>query len=476
MSKKEKKAPTSAQSYRKKTFRNGSYSLGVTLLVLIVLVVINLVAGVLPTTLTTWDLSPSMLYTIGDTTKEYVSGLDQDVDIIVVAESDSVDERILNFLDKYAALSSHIHVEQIDPVLHPDVLEKYDVASDNLVVSCEATGRSTNILFSSIIVQELNQYYYQTYGQVAYNETEFDGEGQLTSAIDYVTSTTSHQMYALTGHGESAIGTGLSELITKANITLNTLDLMQDSAIPEDCEVLLINGATSDITADETTLLLDYLAGGGNLVITLASPTAQLPNLEAVLNDYGLETEVGYVSDLSRYYQTNLFAIFPVVQDTSTISSLGSDTYILTNNNTALKHIDGVRSSLEFNDLLTTSENGYLYIDQNDKQGPEQLLIGVSVTETVGDKTAQLLVFGSSAMADATVIDQFTNVGNASAFIDSISGMFPDMNNISIPAKSLEVSYNTVTGGLTWGIIFFAVIPVALLLIGFVIWFRRRRR
>ena len=34
-----------------------------------------------------------------------LAGLDQDVEIVVLAEEDSTDERILKFLDRYTALS-----------------------------------------------------------------------------------------------------------------------------------------------------------------------------------------------------------------------------------------------------------------------------------------------------------------------------------------------------------------------------------
>lgn len=473
--KKEKKPSVLGQSFRSKAFRNGSYSLGVTVLVLVVLIVVNLLADALPVNLTHLDLSPSLLYTIGDTSKEYLAGLEEDVNVIVVAESDTTDDRILNFLDNYAALSDHIHIQQIDPILHPEVLTNYEVTTDNLVVTCKATGRSTNIPFSDIIVKTYNQYYYQQYGQYVEQESEFDGEGQLTSAIDYVTSTVSHQMYTLTGHNEAALGSALSDLLSKSNITVNTLDLMAQSQIPEDCEILVINGASTDLNADEAKLIIDYLAKGGNVTIALGSPLEQQPNLESVLNEYGLQSQLGYATDTSRYY-TNSFEVFPVIQDTQTISSLKADTYVLLPMSGTVSHKEGVRGSIEITDLLTTSENGYLYMDADTTEGPDTYILGAAATETVGNVTANLLVFGSSAMLDATVMDSFSNIGNASAYIDCISNELEDMNNISIPAKSIQVTANTVTNGLAWGILFMAVIPVLLIGTGFVIWFRRRRR
>ena len=271
------------------------------------------------------------------------------------------------------------------------------------------------------------------------------------------------------------MGSALADLIKKSNITINTLDLMADKEIPEDCELLIINGAATDLNQDEAKMILSYLAAGGNVTIALNSPLEVLPNLESILNEYGLQSETGYASDTSRYY-TNSFEIFPMVADTNTISSLDANTYILLSKSGIISHIDGVRKSISIQDILTTSSNGYRYVDQDNIVGPDTFVLAAQATETVGDATANLLVFASSSMLNASIMDSYSNVGNASAYMDCIEGQLTDLNHISIPAKSIEVTANTVTNGLAWGILFMAVIPVVLLASGFVIWFRRRRR
>lgn len=64
------------------------------------------------------------------------------------------------------------------------------------------TGRQRVVPFSDILVADLMSYY--TYGTYTYSE--FDAEGQLTSAVDYVTSDNSHILYLAENHGESALG------------------------------------------------------------------------------------------------------------------------------------------------------------------------------------------------------------------------------------------------------------------------------
>ena len=156
-------------------FKNGNYSALLIVVVIAIVVVVNMLVRQLPGSMTNLDMSDTLIYSIGDTTKELLSNMQKDVTVKVIAENGSVDSRIETFLQNYADSSSHITVEYIDPVLHPSVLTEYNVSEYSLVVECAQTGRTKTINFGDIIVYD--QYaYYQT-GTAT--EQEFDGEGQL---------------------------------------------------------------------------------------------------------------------------------------------------------------------------------------------------------------------------------------------------------------------------------------------------------
>ena len=59
--------------------------------------------------------------------------------------------------------------------------------------------------------------------------------------------------------------------------------------------------------------------------------------------------------------------------------------------------------------------------------------------------------------------------------MNALTAGFEDISNISIPAKSLEVSYNVIEGAGTLGLLFVVVIPAAVLIFGFIYWIRRRK-
>lgn len=74
------------------------------------------------------------------------------------------------------------------------------------------------------------------YSTYQYNQTikGYDGEGQITSAIEYVTmdSDTLPVIYQLTGHNETTLGSNFSDVISKANITLKSLELFNEEKVP----------------------------------------------------------------------------------------------------------------------------------------------------------------------------------------------------------------------------------------------------
>lgn len=180
-------------------FRGGSYSLTISVVVLAILIVVNIFASALPTTLTKYDISASKLYSITSNTKVVVNALEQDVTIYWVVQSGQEDEVIENLLGKYDSLSSHIQVVKKNPDVYPTFAEQYTdktVKNNSLIVECG--NRSRFIGYDDIYVQEADIYSY------SYN-TSFDGEGAITSAIDYVVSEELPQVYILEGHGEASL-------------------------------------------------------------------------------------------------------------------------------------------------------------------------------------------------------------------------------------------------------------------------------
>lgn len=100
----------------------------------------------------------------------------------------------------------------------------------------------------------------------------FDGEGALTSAIDYVISDELPKLYMLEGHGEAELPAEFRTQIEKENIELDTFSLLSSDGVPEDADAVLIYAPESDISAEEADMLISHLTDGGKLLV-MAGPT-----------------------------------------------------------------------------------------------------------------------------------------------------------------------------------------------------------
>ena len=97
-------------------------------------------------------------------------------------------------------------------------------------------------------------------------------------------------------------------------------------------------------------------------------------------------------------------------------------------------------------------------------------------TEEVGEgTTARLTVYGADSLIDSTVYGTYPNVDNRDLFVDAAVIGFDDVSAISIEPVSLLTPTNTITTGGIWGLLLILVIPLALLIGGFVRWMRRRK-
>ncbi|MBM6801236.1 GldG family protein [Mediterraneibacter glycyrrhizinilyticus] len=461
--------------FRTSGTKHGAYSVGLTVLVTAVVIVFNLVVGQIPEAYRNLDVSSTKIYDISDTTTELLDSLDNEVDMKVLAVKDDTDERITTFLSRYASLSDKINVEWIDPVLHPSALTDYDTTENTIVISCEDTGKTTTVSFNDILVMDQYSYYY--YGTTSY--TEFDGEGQLTGAVNYVTNEADHTIYQTTGHGESTLSTTITDLMEKNSYTLSEVNLLMSTSIPEDCDLLLMYAPTTDLSEDEAQMLRDYLAGGGKVMILFGdTSSADLPSLAGVLSEYGIEAADGYIADPTRCYQGNYYYIFPELSVSGNLAdNIFSEMVLLTNAH-GMNLTDPERDTISTTSFMSSSDQAYAVTEETQEQGSYTL--GAVATETIESADeesteSRLTVISAGSLIDQSITDTFPQLENTQIFMNAVTANFEGVQNLSIEAKSLGTEYNTMqhTGLLSFLVIF--GIPAVILIGGFVVWFRRRR-
>lgn len=466
---------------------NGTFSVGAIVLVLCIVVAVNLVAGQLPESVKNIDITDNKIYEISDTSKKIIKNLDQEITMTVYAEKSSADERIKTFLDKYASLSSKITVEWVDPVLHPAELTENNASENSILVKGEETGKTTDVLFSDIIVTD--EYSYYMTGEAT--ETEFDGEGQLTSALNYVSGSEQKKIYYTSGHGEDAFSDSVTKLLDKNNLATEELNLIMTNEIPDDCDLLVMNGVVEDITDGEKTLLTDYLSAGGKVMILLGNIESDVTNLDAVLKEYGMQRVDGYIADMERCYQGNYYYIFPILDESGEYTE-GMDTgMVMLGNAQGMTVTDAERDTIAVTQVMTTSSNAYAVTEDAQEQGTYTL--GAVATETVGSEEAtdvdseeestdtseetesRLTVVSSASLLDSQITDSFGGLENLTMFVNMVSANFEDVDNAAIEPKSLQITYNTMQYGGMISILIIFVLPFVIVLYGLVSWWKRRK-
>lgn len=363
-------------------------------------------------------------------------------------------------------------MEWIDPVLHPSALTEYNTSQNTIYVSCEATGKSTTISFDKILVSDSSSYYYSG----SSNYTSFDGEGQLSSAVNYVTSDVQKKIYTVTGHGEDSLSTTITDLMTKNNYTTEELNLLMTDSIPDDCDLLLMDGPTNDLSDDEVSLLSGYLGEGGKVMCLLGDTgLASLPKLAGLLKDYGIEGADGYIADPQRCYQNQPYYIFPVMNLSGDMADGISSQMVLLMNSRGLTTTDPARDTITTSAFMTTSEQAYAVTEEDQKQGTYDL--GVVATETISSdsKESRLTVISAGSLIDQQITDAFSQLENTQVFMNAVTANFDGVTNLSIEAKSLTTEYNTVQHAGGFSILVVFGIPAVVLIGGFVVWFRRRK-
>jgi len=462
----------------KNAFRGGSYSLILTAVVLAILILVNILVSALPSNLTKYDISAAKLYSVTSNTKAVLSSLKDDVTIYWIVQAGKEDRIIENLLGKYESLSDRIEVVKKNPDIYPTFAEKYTdetVKNNSLVVECGE--RSRYIGYDDIYVTETDIYSY-TYS------TSFDGEGAITSAIDYVVTEDLPQLYLLQGHGEAELPPTFKDKIEKANMEIQTLSLLTVDSIPEEADCIVIYAPSSDISEEEKEMLADYVKDGGKLLV-VAGPTKDgvLKNLYSLLADYGLEANEGVVieADREHYAFRTPYMLLPDMESSEITDPLIKENYFPIMPVSLGLTESGEYTSATVKKLLTTSDSAFSKVagydistyekEEGDIDGP--FTLAVSIENFYGGK---IVWFTSSAFLEDQY-NAFSSGANVDLGMNALASLIGEREAVAIRSKSLNYNYLTIsesTGSLL-KVLMIGVFPLVYLGVGIIVILSRRK-
>ena len=468
-------------SLSNRKFRSGAYATIVSVIVIVIVLVANIFLSRFDLSM---DLTTNNLFTLSKVTKDYVKTIEDDITIYYLVEAGNEDSSFVKLAEQYAHLSDHIKLEYKDPVLYPKFAKKYteEEVSENSVIVVNNTQKRYKYVDNSDLKE--SQFNYYTGG---YQTTGIDFEGEVTAALQYVTTDDLPVFYEVTGHDETKSGAVLQELLTKQNVELKTLEIVKEDKIPEECQALLINVPLTDYSKAEVDMIKEYLQNGGRAIIFTSFNISDCPNFESLLNYYGVEVVDGYVIEGDSSHMVTRNPMNSLLDIDTSAAMLEDYTdpkgYYVASANVGLKISDALRKTLSVQSFLKTSDAAYSKLnyeaetvskEEGDIQGPFD--IGIAIEEDYNNVKTNLVVIGSRFFAADEILQDNTYANYA--LIAHIVSCVSNHKSISIDSKSIEPVRLTLTTAeqSTWLYVIVIMIPVVILVIGAVVVVLRRKK
>ncbi len=461
--------------------RRGRFGAGTGIMVSIFIGIILLINAISIGNHQRFDFTGSAQFTLTSQTKDALAALETPVDVLCFFTPENpVREPARNLLTEYQYYTDQLTVDFIDPDIKPDLARQYRVTA--------AAARYGTIVFESGKRQR------SVYGP----QIILEAEHAFTSAILEVTGIVQKKVYFLTGHGESSITSNYSsarEGLLDNLFQVATVDLLTTGGVPEDCAVLIIAGPTRTLRSEEIEILDDYLNNNGSLMILLNPNPPQ--EIKQLLSSWGAEIEDGIIIDPSSYAAPSMDIIlvpnarnflrlrtiyFPgataIIPQPGYEAALVSETeppeFVWVNEDTQIEMYSLVRSSADSWLEKDFSPDEEPEFDEGvDLGAPLHIAFLISKSPTEETKAPRLMVMGDSDFASNK---HFYNGNNAGFFLNSVNMLTAGTELISIDRKVLQTRALVIgpEEARFLNISSIGLLPLLLLVIGGIVWWRRR--
>lgn len=421
-----------------------------------------------------WDLTYDKLFSLQDQSMKVAQGLTEPVTIYAFfRSSENARAVVRESVDLYSLYTDKITLEFINPdAPPPDLIEKYDL-----------TSQSPRIVFTA------------PNGQFAKIRTPT--EESFTNALIKVAQREARKVYFLTGHGEPSIKdvsaeegfSAAASQLRNEGYQVEELSLVDRENVPKDASCVILGGAKSILFPNEVETLKVWLNRGGRVVVLhepgldyglspIFRPFGVLLGDDLVMepNPTGRAKGFGYESPVVQSYEphaitrklgnaASLFFRARSVQPKVGLANLHVTTLF--------------QSSPTSWGEISFREGGPPERDEGDVPGPVPLAVAVTKrTATAPSKVAdeaRMVVFGDMHFIN----NRFLPMGaHRDLFINSVNWTVGDEDRITIRPKSRAGDRLPITQTQQYGIMFFSVnlLPLLIVGFGFSVWALQRRK
>ena len=440
--------------------------------------------------ITDLDFTEDKIYSISQATKDKLKDLDQTVTITVY----NMYEYVNDFANKYAALNKNIKVEKLENLnSKTEWKTEYGLEDTTSFIAIQSETK-TKILY------EYNLY---TYNYTTGKEIDITEEA-MTNAILDVTTNVKPKISFLTGHNlyPNTYFNYLEECLTSEANEVEYIDLLKTGSVPEDCKLLVLTALKEDITEKEKDEILKYINKGGEILLLLDPNLNKVktPNFQKVLDEYGITNSEGIIIEGSSNNMISgapNFIIAKVNSDSEIIKNVNMELNVCMLNagklsfastedlkakNVTLQTIATVSDKAFYRTNLTSNSLSKIKTDEDAANN----IIAAMLTKTIDEeKSSKLIVFANTVFATNTQIPissqyymyAINAYNNEDIILNSVSYLTGREENITIRKTPQAVTTYDVTAlqERIVTIIIYAI-PLAIIILGIVIWQVRRRK
>ncbi len=408
------------------------------------------------------------------------------------------------FCDTESNIASHRQLDYVYETVtalaarHPDLLEVAYVnrwlEPDKLAGYRTGEDGEENILDSATVIFDYRgEYVLRTASDFYMLDTDnyvtgYIGEETAVSSILWVTERTHPVAYLTSNHGEE-VPVGLALALMRAGYTVSSIDLASVAAIPEDAGLVVISSpvydfqktAVGSVYVSELTKLENYLAGGGNMLVSLnPAHMAGQPRLADFLATYGITAAGGTVYDgtaaLPGSNGLSLFASYtdsPAATALSAAAGVGGHRTVLSYA-TPLAAADTVKATAML--LMTSAQTAE--VRAADGTVTSQGVAGLAARAEMKTGGGALVVLGSPFFADTDLLNGagYGNRDMLHAALLSLGAPYAPVGVGFLPIDRTAIENLTAQEADLFALAAAVAVPLALVITGAVITRRRRSR
>lgn len=478
--------------------KHGTVAMAITALVIVMVIVLNIIIGLLVNRFPDLelDLTSNNSFALQDDTIDYVSHLNNDVTVYILMEKDKFESQGTYFVQAQKMLNKMVSksdgkmkIKYVDLTSNPSFTSNYpnvdwQSSSANNIVLVES-GKQYKVLTLTDCF-EYDEQTYNYYGTYSFTGTKI--EQAVVTAILNVTTDDKVVVDMIKGNNEQDYSS-LKSLLENNAYQVNDVSLATGD-FDKDAKVAIMYAPSVDLDEKIVEKLSTWLSNDGkygrSLIYVPTADMGEMPNLDDFLKEWGMSIDRGYV------FETDETALVNASSPYAFTVSYG-DYYKDNLKNSKIPVVVSESHAVNITDentahalLKTTNKAGVLPIDADKSWDYKDAITGngenvaaEGVMTNEDKKSSKVVVFGSYVMFSDTIM-QYNSFNNSAYFMNVINTIADKEDvGITIESKSIdntELGITDVATQNTMLVVFVIVIPIAILVAGFVFWLRRRNR